>query len=276
MDVFKRRASNKVIPSTDPFLSISLTVSYSGKHPVLRDLFLQMRRGEILGLAGGSGSGKSTLALALMKLLDPSCMIQGHVYFNGQDILAMNARELRRIRGRTLALVLQSPAAALNPMLRIGTQLREAWIAHEKGNDGSAAICEALQSVSLPSDDSFLRRYPSEISTGQGQRLLIAMALIHHPAIIIADEPTSALDPITQVEILQLLKHCNRSFGSSILLISHNLAALESMCDRIAVLHDGRIVDCAPALEIMHGANHPFTQRLTDSARRVSHAFVAR
>jgi peptide/nickel transport system ATP-binding protein len=274
MDVFKHRTGCKVIPSTNPFLSISLTVSYSGKPPVLRDLFLQMRRGEILGLAGGSGSGKSTVALALMKLLDPSCTVQGHVYFNGQDILAMKARELRRMRGRALALVLQSPAAALNPMLRIGTQLREAWVAHENRTTGSAAICEALQSVSLPPEQSFLRRYPAEISTGQGQRVLIAMALLHRPALIIADEPTSALDSITQVEVLQLLKQCNESFGTGILLISHNLAALESVCDRIAVLHDGRIVDCAPVREIMRGRNHPFTQRLTESARRVTEATV--
>jgi ABC-type dipeptide/oligopeptide/nickel transport system ATPase component len=197
------------------------------------------------------------------------------VYFNGQDILSMKTSELRRMRGRALALVLQSPAAALNPMLRIGTQLREAWLAHEDRRNASAAISEALYSVSLPTEHSFLRRYPSQISTGQGQRVLIAMAILHRPALIIADEPTSALDSITQMEVLQLLKQFNRSFGTGVLLISHNLAALESVCDRVAVLHDGKIVDCAPALEIIRRPNHPFTQRLVDSARRVTEANIA-
>jgi len=261
--------------SIDPFLSVSITVSYSGKAPVLRDLFLQMRRGEILGLVGGSGSGKSTLALALMKLLDRRCTVRGHVYFNGRDLLAMKAAELRKIRGRELALVLQSPAAALNPMLRIGSQLREAWRAHETTLDGTTAISEAQQSVSLFAEHSFLRRYPVQISTGQGQRVLIAMALLHRPALIIADEPTSALDAITQMEVLQLLKHCNRSFGAGVLLISHDLAALESVCDRVAVLHDGRIVECAPLLDIMHNPSHSYTQRLIQSAWRVRQAEVA-
>jgi ABC-type dipeptide/oligopeptide/nickel transport system ATPase component len=210
-----------------------------------------------------------------MKLLDPSCTVHGRVYFNGQDILSMKTSELRRMRGRALALVLQSPAAALNPMLRIGTQLREAWLAHEDRRNASAAISEALYSVSLPTEHSFLRRYPSQISTGQGQRVLIAMAILHRPALIIADEPTSALDSITQMEVLQLLKQFNRSFGTGVLLISHNLAALESVCDRVAVLHDGKIVDCAPALEIIRRPNHPFTQRLVDSARRVTEANIA-
>src|SRR5205085_11904199 len=157
--------------------------------------------------------------------------------------------QLRKLRGRELALVLQSPAAALNPMLKLGRQLREAWHAHQAA-DGTQAISQALESVSLPSDASFLRRYPSQISTGQGQRVLIAMAILHRPSLLIADEPTSALDAITQAEVLDLFSSLNRKLGMSILYISHDLLSVSSLCNRIAILNEGEIVECATPQEI--------------------------
>lgn len=247
-------------------LSVRLNVAY-GKRAVLRECSVDIRRGEILGLAGSSGSGKSTLALAVLNLLDArQTEISGHVHFNGRDLLTLNERELRSIRGREISLVLQSPAAALNPVLRIGTQMREAWRAHQK-TDGSGAIAEALEAVSLPSDASFLKRYPSQISTGQGQRVLIAMAILHRPKLLIADEPTSALDAITQVEVLELLSKCNREFGAAILLISHDLGALATICNRVAVLSEGTVVECGTVDQIFHSPSHAFTRQLTGSAK---------
>lgn len=251
---------------TDALLSARLTVSYSGKAPVLRNVCLDISPCEVLGLAGGSGSGKSTLALALMKLHDKRAQVSGRVMLNGRDLLTLREAELRDVRGREVALVLQSPAAALNSMLRIGTHLREAWRAHQPKIDGTRAIAEALESVSLPSDAQFLKRFPSEISTGQGQRVLIAMAILHRPNLLIADEPTSALDAITQAEVLDLLRDLNRKFGTAVLLISHDLGALASVCDRIAILHEGEIVEYGEVREVFRNPSHEYTKRLTSNA----------
>ena len=253
---------------SDKLLATTISVSYPGKGEVLRHASLEMRRGEILGLAGSSGSGKSTLTLAIMNLLDgkkAKCL--GSIYFNGRDLLSLREREMRHVRGREIALVLQSPASALNPMLRLGRQMQEAWRAHSQGKDAKTAIAKALEAVSLPSEASFLKRYPSQISTGQGQRVLIAMAILHSPELIVADEPTSALDSITQQEILSLFQRLNRALGMAILLVSHDLLAMASICDRIAILHSGQILECGETEQILYRPVHPYTQQLTAAFR---------
>ncbi|MGD0569156.1 MAG: ATP-binding cassette domain-containing protein, partial [Candidatus Sulfotelmatobacter sp.] len=173
-------------------------------------------------------------------------------------------RELRALRGRAIALVLQSPLSSLNPALKIRTQLKEAWRAHASGTsaDCANAIRASLHSVSLPSDDEFLRKYPSQMSVGQAQRVLIAMAVMHRPALLIADEATSALDVITQSEILALFRELNRSTGMAILYISHDLASVAGICDRIAILHHGEIVECGATNQIFTDPQHEYTQRL--------------
>lgn len=255
-------------PAFDQVLALSLSVAYGKRPPIFSDLSLEMRRGEILGLVGGSGCGKSTLALAILRLLDTKgAAASGSVYFNGRDLLTLSEREMRRVRGREIGLVLQSPLSALNPMLRIGRQLREAWRAHREDNNGDFEIAQTLQRVDLPHSPDFLKRYPSEISVGQAQRVLIAMAILHQPDLLIADEPTSALDAITQIGTLELFREINKQSGTCILLISHDLAAVESVCDRVAVLYEGKIVECRAVGDMFSEASHPYTRALFQSYR---------
>ncbi len=232
---------------------------------MLRDVALNIRRGEVLGLVGQSGSGKSTLAMAILGLLEGKrAHAAGTIEFEGSDLLQMRDRELRSLRGRKLALVLQSPLSSLNPALKIRTQLREAWRAHASGPSAEceSAIRAALESVSLPSSDEFLRKHPSQMSVGQAQRVLIAMAVMHRPALLLADEATSALDVITQSEILALFRQLNRTTGMAILYISHDLASVAGICDRIAILHEGQIVEQGTTQEVLTTPQHEYAQRL--------------
>jgi peptide/nickel transport system ATP-binding protein len=246
-------------------LSAHLWLRYGKKPPVLRDVDVDICRGEVLGLIGQSGSGKSTLAMAILGLLDRKhAQVEGTVRFDGADLLRLSESDLRALRGRKLALVLQSPLSSLNPALKIRTQLKEAWRAHSSGSksDCEAAIRAALESVSLPATDEFLRKYPSQMSVGQAQRVLIAMAVMHRPALLIADEATSALDVITQSEILELFRELNRNSGMAILYISHDLASVAGICDRIAILHEGQIVETGSTEQVLTSPRHEYTQRL--------------
>ncbi|HXB99394.1 MAG TPA: ABC transporter ATP-binding protein [Terriglobales bacterium] len=269
-----------ILPS---LLSAQVSVRYPGKAPVLRDVSLEIARGEIVGLVGQSGSGKSTLALAILGLLGRQrAIVEGKIIFQGADLLTMRERELRNLRGRSLSLVLQSPLASLNPALQIRTQLREAWRAHSDSNaagitkneDCDRAIQSALKSVSLPTDndansEDFLRKRASQLSVGQAQRVLIAMAIMHRPALLIADEATSALDVITQSEILELFARLNRETGMSILYISHDLPSVAGICKRIAILREGRIVECGATEQIFTAPVHAYTQQLMSALPQV-------
>jgi ABC-type glutathione transport system ATPase component len=264
--------------SSGSLLSAQVTVRYPGKAPVLRGVSLEIARGEVVGLVGQSGSGKSTLAMAILGLLGRQrAIVEGNIFFQGADLLAMRERELRNLRGRSLSLVLQSPLASLNPALQIRTQLREAWRAHSDSNATAStprnhacdrAIQSALKSVSLPGnedDPDFLHKRASQLSVGQAQRVLIAMAILHRPALLIADEATSALDVITQSEILELFARLNREIGMSILYISHDLPSVAGICQRIAILHEGQIVECGPTEQIFLAPVHPYTRRLMEA-----------
>jgi len=261
-------------PQNNPLLSANLSVSYARK-PVLRGVQIQIQSGEVMGLVGQSGSGKSTLALAILGLLEKKrTHVEGTIQFQNSDLLRLSERDLCALRGRAIALVLQSPLSSLNPALKIRTQLKEAWRAHASGTsaDCEAAIRTSLQNVSLPSDHEFLRKYPSQMSVGQAQRVLIAMAVLHRPALLIADEATSALDIITQSEILALFRQLNRSTGMAILYISHDLASVAGICDRIAIMHEGEIVERGTTQQIFANPQHQYTQRLMAAMPQILHA----
>jgi len=253
-----------------PLLRLRLSATYpersgAGKAGVLRDISLELRRGEVLGLVGESGCGKSTLALAILKLLYlKRGRAAGSILFNGRDLMGLNERAMRSLRGREIALVLQSPMSALNPALRVGTQLEEAWKIHQRSTSEACgrALRETLEEVSLPADGSFLRRYPAELSVGQAQRVLIAMAVLHRPLLLIADEPTSALDIITQAEIIELFSTLNRKLGMSILYISHDLLSVATISQRVAVMSQGEIVECRGTAELFTCPSHPYTRKL--------------
>jgi len=251
-----------------PILSLRLTAGYPAKPAVLRDVRFDVERGEILGLVGESGSGKSTLALAILRLLSyRGGAVSGEIRFEDQELALLDEREMRRVRGRQIGFVPQSPLTSLNPALRIGTQLNEAWAAHANGAilQRRANFLSLLESVSLPAEEPFLGRYPAELSVGQAQRLLVAMAILHKPSLVIADEPTSALDVVTQAEILKLFKRLNHGLNMAVLYISHDLLSVSSLCHRVAILHEGEIVECAETERIFRAPQHPYTRRLIDA-----------
>ena len=263
----------------EPLLSLRISAGYHGRGDVLRDVALELRRGEILGLVGQSGCGKSTLALAILRLLHfRGGSVRGFIRLAGRDLLQLTERDMRSLRGREIGLVLQSPISALNPALRIGDQLTEAWRAHRKPfqkEECSRTILESLHQVSLPADSGLLRRRPSELSVGQAQRVLIAMALLHRPSLLIADEPTSALDIITQSEILRLFSDLSRRLNMGILLISHDLLSVAAISNRVAVMHQGEIVECQPTRDLFTNPAAPYTRRLIEALPIEAHYAAA-
>ncbi|HEY7393113.1 MAG TPA: ABC transporter ATP-binding protein [Bryobacteraceae bacterium] len=240
--------------SSRPLLEVAISADYPAKPGVLRDVRFEMQEGEILGLIGESGSGKSTIAFAIPRLLEMRGGIaRGSIRFRGRELMATSEREMRSLRGREISIVLQSPMTALNPALRLETQLREVWRAHnsESWNVGRETVCELLERMGLPSGGRFLRRYPRELSVGQAQRVVITMAVLHRPKLLIADEPTSALDPVTGHGILELFRKCNREFGAAILYVSHDLASVANLCHRVAVVYEGSIAGWGAPEEIL-------------------------
>lgn len=247
-------------------LKLKASVEYGSKR-VLNQVSLDVGEGEIVGLVGRSGEGKSTIALSILGLLGlKGGRCAGEILFQGRDLLKLNPREMRKLRGKEIALVPQSPLAALNPNMRLGSQLEEAWRAHERGKPDWKPL---LESVSLPAEESFLRQYPRNLSVGLAQRFLIAMAVLHHPALLLADESTSALDTITQAEILGLFSRLNRDRGIAILYISHDLASVASLCHRVAILHEGEVVECGRVEEVFLNPRHSYTKQLIDAIPRL-------
>ena len=255
-----------------PALSVDLSLGY-GRGELIRAVCFDLRSGEALGLVGQSGSGKTTLALSLLGLAsDPALRVKGTVKLHGRDLIGSSGPPWREVRGKSMAIIPQSPASALNAVLRIESHFEEAWRAHSRTpwKMQKPRTIAFLASVGLPDGEDLLRRYPDQISVGQAQRMLIAIALLHAPAVLIADEPTSSLDAITQRDVLDLLGRIRDERATAILFISHDLLATAAVADRIAVLHQGEIVECDEARRVLTAPQHPYTQELVSALTRLT------
>jgi peptide/nickel transport system ATP-binding protein len=252
-----------------PVLEFQLSARY-GARTVLHDVRASVGAGEIVSLVGLSGSGKSTLALALLRLLEyRGGTASGSVVLEGRELTTLSHSDMRRIRGNRIGYVPQSPAASLNPRLTVRTLLEETWRAHATARPADPGFGPLLESVQLPGGPEFPKRCAGELSTGQGQRLLIALALMHRPALLLADEPTSALDAITQAAILRLFVHLNQTLGTAILFISHDLLSVAAISNRVDILHEGCLVESGTPARIFQAPVHPFTRELVASQPRL-------
>jgi peptide/nickel transport system ATP-binding protein len=240
-----------------------LRVAFGGIE-VVRGVDFNIAPGEAVGLVGESGSGKSVTWLAVTRLLGPAADIRGRVLLAGEDLLCASAARMEHIRGRRLAMIFQDPSSALNPVRRVGKQVAEAVRLH-RGMGVVAARAETIRLfdlVGLPDAAWRFSAYPHELSGGQNQRVMIAMALAGRPDLLIADEPTTALDATIQVQILDVLDHLRAEFNMALLLISHDLGVVSRVCDRIAVMYAGTVVEAAPADRLFRSAAHPYTRGL--------------
>ena len=253
----------------------NLTVEFSAFPRALtavRDLSFGVSRGEVLGLVGESGSGKSVTSLSIMRLLPPQARVSGEILFTTdgkpQNLLALDPGPMRLLRGSRISMIFQEPMTALNPVMRVGEQIAEAVRAHanvSKKNSWDRAV-EALKEVAIDDPARRARDYPHQLSGGMRQRVMIAMAIVNRPEMLIADEPTTALDVTIQAQILDLLAKIREKFGLTMLFISHDLAVVSQVADRVAVMYAGNLVELGPRAEIFRSPAHPYTRGLLEAA----------
>ena len=251
--------------SRNPLLSIEgLTIAFRGK-PVVRELSLAIQPGEVLGLVGESGSGKSVTSLAILGLVESAAEVQGSIRFDGEELLTLRPEAMRRYRGRRIAMIFQEPMTALNPVMQVGRQIAEAIETHQPTltrREVRNAVTANLQAVALPDPEKRYTDYPHQFSGGQRQRILIAMALANRPQLLIADEPTTALDVTVQAQVLKLLRDLQQQFGLAMLFISHDLAVVAEVADRVAVMRHGWLLEQGSREQIFHTPRHPYTRSL--------------
>jgi peptide/nickel transport system ATP-binding protein len=257
-----------------PLLSVSdLRIAFSGQEAV-RGVAFDVGPGETLGLVGESGSGKSATSLALLRLLPPSATVSGRIALQRADgavdeLLSLPEQAMRRHRGSSIAIIFQEPMTALNPVMKVGSQIAEALLAHAPRtprNEVRGRVLAAMREVALPDPERRMDDYPHQFSGGQRQRIVIAMALINKPGLLIADEPTTALDVTVQAQILALLKQLKNEHNLSMLFISHDLAVVAQVADRVAVMRHGEIVEQGSVMQVLTQPQHAYTRSLLASA----------
>jgi oligopeptide/dipeptide ABC transporter ATP-binding protein len=239
-----------------------------GRVRVLADLDLSLGEGRIMGLVGESGSGKTVTAYSLLRLIrPPGEIVGGEVWFQGQDLLRLSQPELNQVRGGEISMIFQQPRASLNPVFPVGEVLHHVLRVHRgmSGNEAHEEARKALVAVGLPDPDRITRRYPHELSGGMCQRVMIALALACRPRLLIADEPTTALDVTIQMQIVELLLSLRERFGLTQILITHDLGLVAELCDDVAVMYAGEIVERAPVVELFDRPSHPYTHGLLAS-----------
>ena len=250
----------------DPLLDVQgLSVVFEGTRSAVTAVdrvSFQIAPGETLGLVGESGSGKSVTAFTILRLLQPPGRVTaGRIMFDGCDLLALPERDMRRIRGARISLIFQEPMTALNPVMRVGDQIAEALTVHGRTGARERAV-ELLNAVHIPDAERRVRDYPHQLSGGMQQRIMIAIALACHPALVIADEPTTALDVTIQAQVLDLLRELRAQYNLALLLITHDFGVIAEMADRVAVMHRGTLVEQGPVRQILHAPVHEYTRSL--------------
>ncbi len=253
-----------------------LTIAFpqeEGNKVVVDDVSFMVKEAEMVGVVGESGSGKSMTALSIMRLLAKEAKIpKGNIIFDGKDMFHLSQTDLQELRGNELAMVFQEPMTSLNPVLTIGRQLEEVYLIHGKKDQQKGEILEMLKQAGLPSEEEFLKRYPHELSGGMRQRVMIAMAMLLRPKLLIADEPTTALDVTVQKQILNLIQMLNKEYGTSILLISHDLGVIKKYCSRAIVMCNGKIVEEDTVHNLFYHPKEEYTRKLLEAVPSISKA----
>ena len=249
----------------------NLTTSFftkKGEVKAVRDVSFNIGRKEIVGLVGESGSGKSITSKSIMGLIsNPGKVVEGNILFEGKDLSKLSDKEMRKIRGNEISMVFQDPMTALNPLVKVGTQISEIIMRHQKVSKKEARkkTIELLKRVGIPSPEVRVDNYPHEFSGGMRQRVCIAMAMSSSPKLLIADEPTTALDVTIQAQILRLIKNLNEENENSTILITHDLGVVYNTCDKVIVMYGGKIMETGTVEEIFGNSQHPYTKGLLKS-----------
>ena len=250
--------------------------TYGGVVKAVRDVSFEVRPGEILGIVGESGCGKSVTSQCLMRLNPepPGFFEGGEILYKGKDVLKMNKKELRQFRGKEISYIFQDPMTSLNPTMRIGKQIEEVFVGRKgmSAAEKKAKALEILKMVGISDGERRYKQYPHELSGGMKQRVMIAIALVGSPSIVIADEPTTSLDVTIEAQILDVLKNLQKTLGTSIILITHDLGVIAKLCDRVLVMYGGKIVERGSVDEIFYDTAHPYTKGLMHSIAKLDTA----